>query len=435
MSAVHPTAASDAGRRAVRLHGWRHPSVIAVALLALMAGYGQYSVTAALPDVAAAFGEVTQGTTIAQQAGLSATSLGLGLALIRLASLATQPLSGLADRLGRRRVALVCTAVGLTLTALAATAPSWWWFVAVAALARPQFSTGNAVGAVIASEETRSADRSKALALGIACYGIGVGLVSVVRVPIDAAGLGFRPLYASAALLLVTLPLVARILGEPDRFVRTTRAPLRLRARLRPLKGFAAEHRQRLTVLAGLTVLINLVTGPVNTFVFLYAESILGLSTGAIAAAIVAVGPLGLVGLLVGRWASDRVGRRWTALLSQAVYAAGGFVAYSGGPIALVVGYWVAIVALGAYGPPMGAVSTEVFPTSVRATAAGWLTAASVVGAVAGLVLFGVVIDVTDAFLPAAALVCVPCALSALAFLRLPETKGLELEDSAPEVA
>jgi len=55
------------------------------------------------------------GTTFADQAGLSGTQLGIGLAVIRLASLGALPLAGAADRLGRRRVLLLtCALAGTT---------------------------------------------------------------------------------------------------------------------------------------------------------------------------------------------------------------------------------------------------------------------------------------------------------------------------------
>ena len=57
----------------------------------------------------------------------------------------------------------------------------------------------------------------------------------------------------------------------------------------------------------------------------------------------------------------------------------------------LIAGYWIGSLAQGAYGTAFGALSTEVFPTSHRGTAQGWLAAAGVAGAVAGLLLFGVV--------------------------------------------
>src|SRR5690606_8728072 len=172
------------------LHSWLHHSVIAVALLGFVSGFAQFAVTASLADVAAELG-AGRGASIAEQAGLSATTVGLGLAVIRLASLAALPLSSVADRLGRRRVLLWCTSIGLALTALAATSPTFWWFVVIIAVGRPLLSATNAVGSVVASEETTSDHRTKALALAIAGYALGAGAISVVRVPINSLlGLG-----------------------------------------------------------------------------------------------------------------------------------------------------------------------------------------------------------------------------------------------------
>ena len=56
-------------------------------------------------------------------------------------------------------------------------------------------------------------------------------------------------------------------------------------------------------------------------------------------------------------------------------------------------------------------------------------------GAVVGLLLFGWVADVSGSFSVASWVVSVPCAISMIGYRFLPETKGLELEESAPEVA
>ena len=90
--------AKEPARPALHLHGWREPAVVGAALLAAAAGFGQFGAVAALGDVAKHFGHITHGATIAEQAGLSGTRLGIGLAVLRLASLGGLPLAGLADR-------------------------------------------------------------------------------------------------------------------------------------------------------------------------------------------------------------------------------------------------------------------------------------------------------------------------------------------------
>ena len=148
---------------------------------------------------------------------------------------------------------------------------------------------------------------------------------------------------------------------------------------------------------------------------------------------VLAAGPVGLVGLLIGRWAADRLGRRVTAAGTQAVVALAGMLTYSGSTTTVAAGYLLAVLAASAYAPAFGALGAELFPTSVRATVGGWLVAAGVLGAVAGLVAFGLLADALESFAAAAVLVCAPVILTCVLFARLPETRGLELEQSAPD--
>lgn len=416
----------------LRLHGWRHPTIVAIALLGVVTGFAQFAPTASLSDVARTFG----ANGGAEQVGLSATTVGLGLAVIRFASLGALPIASMADRIGRRQVLLWCVGIGLLLTTTAAISPSFWAFVAIVAASRPLFSATTAVGSVVASEETSSAHRTRAVALAAAGYGIGTGVASVVRVPLnELLGLGFRGVFACALPLLLTLPLLAPMLGEPDRFValRERRSSAQ-RFRLRPLSSVHPRLRGRLLLLTGLTFTYNAVTGPNNTYLFFYGEGRLGISPATMAGVIIVSGIMGLVGLLLGRWASDRLGRRAACIAFHLVMSVAAVVVYSGSVVGLIGGFWLAILSQGAYGPAFGALSTELFPTSVRATTQGWVAASGVLGAVAGLLLFGTLSDVTGSFTMAALTVCVIGATTAVGYRWFPETVGLELEQSAPEV-
>jgi MFS family permease len=421
--------------RRIRLHGWRHPAILALAATAMASGFAQFAATAALGDIARAFGKETgAGGSVVAEVGLSGTTLGVGLAIIRLASLGAMPLAALADRHGRRRVLLGTVTAGLAVTAIAALSPGYWWFVALFALARPLLSTTNALDAVVAAEETETRDRAKAIALVTAGYGIGAGLNALVR-GVAGEGLGFRGLFALALVPLAATPLLARKLEEPDRYQRLrVAADPAAAVQPRVLGRIRADLRPRLRLLAVLAFAIAFVTGPANTFLFVYAENALGMSRSATAAMFLVAGPVGLVGLLLGRWATDTLGRRRTAGGTQAVVALACMLTYSGSRPAVVAGYLLGILAASAYGPSFGALSAELFPTSVRATVAGWLFGvAGVVGAVAGLVAFGRLADVLASFHGAAVLVAAPVVLASLLFARLPETRGRELEQTAPE--
>jgi MFS family permease len=474
----------ETGSAPVRLYGWRHPAILAAGWFALAAGFAQFGATAALGDVARTFGAGRTGTSIAAQVGLSGTTLGVGLAVIRLASIGSLPLAGMADRFGRKLTLLGCIALGLALTATAALSPTFWWFVTIFALGRPLLSASNTISGVIAAEETTSRDRAKAIALVTAGYAVGAGLTALLR-GVLGDQLGFRGLFALALVPLAATPLVARKLREPDRYRRLrTGAALgvtvgtsqaepppdpagtggtpsgqrdvgsvaagggtspadphaqRVEGRVGGLRALwvagrlRGDLRPRLWLLTALTFAFSFVIGPANTFLFVYAENALGLSRGTTALMVLVAGPLGLGGLLIGRWAADRFGRRGTAATGQVLVALAGMVTYSGTPAGAVGGYLLAIVAGAAYGPATVALAAELFPTSVRASVAGWVVAAGVLGAVAGLLAFGTISDALDSFALAAVVICAPVVLAGALFAPLPETVGLELEQSAPE--
>ncbi|MEX0835426.1 MAG: hypothetical protein WD010_05010, partial [Nitriliruptor sp.] len=122
---------------------WLTAPVLTVAGLSIASGIAQFSVTAVIGDVASAFGTTSGGDDLTAQIGLPTTTIGVALALIRLASLGSLPAAALADRYGRRQVLLTLAAIGLTLTTLAALAPSFWFYIGLVALARPMLSAVN----------------------------------------------------------------------------------------------------------------------------------------------------------------------------------------------------------------------------------------------------------------------------------------------------
>jgi MFS family permease len=107
-------------------------------------------------------------------------------------------------------------------------------------------------------------------------------------------------------------------------------------------------------------------------------------------------------------------------------------VTYSGSAPALVAGYMLGTFAASVSAPAAGSLLNELFPTSVRASAAGWWLAAGVLGAVAGLVTFGAVVGAGHPFAVAGLVTFLPAALIMVLFWLLPETRGREPEDLWP---
>lgn len=400
------------------------PSLGAAALSSVGSGVAGFAVTAVIGDVAAAFGAPGAGTDVTDQIGLTGTTLGVALASIRLASLGSLPGSALADRIGRRTTLLAALAVGLGMTAVGAAAPGFWWWVAAVAVARPFLSTVNNLAGVVAAEETTSRYRSWALAIIGASYGLGAGVVPLMRGAMS--GVSYRLVTGLLVLPLLAVPLLGRMLAEPAVYERAADTHLSRRARL--LGTVPAAHRGRLALLLLATSTLSLATGPGFTYVIVYAEQILGASSATTAALVLAAGPVGGLGLLVGRWLGDRAGRRPATAIALLVSAGGLATAYSGALDRLVVGYLIAIAAAAAFGPPAGALAAEAFPTAIRATVAGWVAASGVLGAVVGLAAFGILADVTGGFADSARILAFVVAMGVVPLWWLPETRGRELD-------
>lgn len=408
------------------LYAWSDPALLTLGVLALFGGFGQFGAVASLGDVAKTFGHISRGATFADEVGLSGTILGVGLAVIRAASFLGLPLASLADRLGRRPMLIGMCAAGLCLTVLTVVSPSYWWFVVIFAIGRPFLSATVGLTQVGAVELTSSSQRAKAVSLVAAGYAVGAGLTAIIHSLAERA-LGFRGIFALAAVPLVLLPGVARRVVEPDRFARE-RTP-----DAHPILGpVARPFRRRLLIVALLAFAFSMITGPANSLVFIYAQNVLHLSGIVTSAMVVAAGVAGLGGLLIGRWLADTIGRRPTVALSVAAMAVCGTIAYSGSSGALLCGYVFGVTAGAVFAPAGGALANELFPTQVRASVAGWYIGAGVVGAVGGLLAFGAVADVGrsgDHAGVAAAVVFLPMILSTALLLLLPETRGREPEE------
>ena len=418
----------DAAATSPHLHRWTDRTVIGVAIASFCAGFGQFGVVAALGSVARTFGHVVHGATLADQAGLSGTKLGVGLAIIRLASLGALAATGLADRTGRRRALVSSVAVGLALTVLAAASPGYWWFVVIFACGRPLLSATGALAQVIAAELTTTSSRATALALVAAGYGIGAGVTAIIH-SLASSALGFRAYFALAIVPLALVPLISRWVVEPDRFNVAHAAD----AQVTPVIGAVARpYRRNLVIVATLSFAMSFVTGPANSFIFLYAQNVRHLSGVITAVMVVVAGVTGLAGLLIGRWMSDHVGRRATSALGMVGLGFFGVIAYTGTSWALVVGYVMGIMAGSVFAPAGGALVNELFPTTVRASASGWVLATGGLGAVAGLVTFGAIADVGNRFALAGELAFIPATLMVVLFILLPETRGRELEELWP---
>jgi MFS family permease len=355
--------------------------------------------------------------------GLSGSKLGLGLAALRLASLGALPLASLADRWGRTKVLQRTIVLGLMATAAAALSPSYWVFVLCFAFARPLLSAGSTLVQVITVELSSTKRRINRLVIMAAGAGIGAGLSAILHSLIRGPD-SFRWLFSLALLPVFFLVPLVRVIPEP--LQRASDAPL---ARL---GAVPRVQRSRLAVISIVAFTVGLITGPANGFTFVYGEGILKMSPGEVATVVTLSAVTGLAGLLMSQSLAKSVGRRWTVAIGVVATAITATYAYSGGRTAFIIGYMIGITAGGLLSPALSAISVEIFTHEVRATAAGWIVVFGVVGAVAGLVIFGWVGDAVHTSSTSAlrlpALVTFLPFLPALLLLRLvPESSQMAL--------
>src|ERR1035441_10042822 len=122
-----------------------------------------------------------------------------------------------------------------------------------------------------------------------------------------------------------------------DRGARPLRQGGRLDRASHPGAGCGGQALPGAVVVTiALTFAVSVITGPGNSFVFLYAQDVIHQRGIITAAMVVGGGVTGLLGLLAGRWLADRFGRRPTGALALVSVAVVASLAYSGSAAALI---------------------------------------------------------------------------------------------------
>lgn len=385
-------------------------TVAAMALFNLTAGLIYGLLTQVLTFVAADLGD---GTRSEQTTLLAVARLGVVVTIVAMV---------LADRHGRRRIAIWSFGVAGVLTVLTAASPSMWALGALQMVSRNLAIAGLLCVDTIAVEELPPGSRAMATSLGTLAYGLGAGLVVMMLPLTDIAPWGWRLTFILAG---VSLPLVwhaMRHLPESRRFERH-----RARADDAPVES-RRVHGGRFVLLAAMFFLVNVFVAPASQLQNDYLRTEHAFSGTLVAVFVLATSTPGGIGVLVGGRLADIRGRRAAivpGLLAVGVFNAV-FFAVAGPPL------WVASLLGSVLGgtsvPAMGVIAPELFPTAHRGGVRGALTAIAVGGSFLGLVFAGAVVDSRGYSTAFAALAIAPVVAAALAFA-IPETRGRELEE------
>lgn len=383
--------------------------IAAMAMFNLVAGLTYGLLTQVLTFVAADLGDGgrSEQTTV--------------LAVARLGVVVTMVAMVLADRVGRRRIAIWSFAAAGVLTVLTAAAPSLWFVGALQLLSRNLAIAGLLCVDTIAVEEIPPGSRAMATSLGTLAYGLGAGVVVMTLPLADFGRWGWRLTFLTAGVALPLIWHAKRHLPESQRFERQRSAPEASTESRR-------IHGGRFVLLAAMFFLLNVFVAPSSQLQNDYLRTDQAFSGSLITVFVIATSTPAGIGVLLGGRLADIRGRRAAivpGLLAIGVFNAI-FFAVSGPPmwLASLLGAVIGGMAV----PAMGVIAPELFPTAHRGGVRGALTAIAVVGSVCGLVFAGAVVDARGYGTAFALLAIAPVIGAGLAFA-IPETRGRELEE------
>jgi len=380
--------------------------VFLLGIVAFVAGYGGAQMAHTLPYARLSLG-LTEG------------DMSLLFAIVRGISLLAVGFSVIADRRGRKDpliIAFGLLALGSLLTAFVPTAVV---YVVSQSIVRVAVVAIAALGMVLLAEELTPAIRGYGMGLyGLAgSLGVGTGLLLL---PIaEGTDTGWQILFALTGLGLLAIPLLMRFLPESRAY-----RPGKPISFIGALKMGIGRH---FWPIAGVSFFVSAFSAPAFDFVLERLINDLDWQPSAARFLLIAASGLGAFGLLIGGRMSDKKGRRPTATIALALGLIGGLGFYfldSGWLLAVAI--FVATLGATMLTPALGALRAELFPTRVRATSAGWVTNAAILGSIGGFLLGSVLIDRIGLPLTVAAL-SVGLVFAILLVLRLPETKGMDL--------
>jgi MFS family permease len=291
------------------------------------------------------------------------------------------------------------------------------------------------------AEEFPASRRGRALGILTALGAFGLPIVAVLHLLVKDTALGWRILYLVGLLPLIGIGFLRLKLKETARWKKAHAAGVAVNThRIRQI--MASEYRPLILRVGGLYFFSHFaLLGAVTWWPF-YAGVTLNFSDASITTLLAVAYPLGVTGYYLAGRLADRFGRRRTGALFLAMGSIFGIFVFQITDPPLMFPALIGAVFFGfGVNPVLAAVASELFPTTIRATALG--VARSIFGTIGGIlgpITVGVLADPrTAAALPGVPLlgnmgsvvaIAVLMNIPAILMLRsLPETANVELEN------
>ncbi len=393
-----------------------------VALAIFFENYDQAMLTAALKQIAETF-------------AVPESELGALLGRVHLGAVAAFFLVPFADRIGRRRLFLV-SIIGISVaTFLSAFAQTVGQLIALQMLSRTFMVTCVATAIVIITEEFPAEHRGWGVGIlgGLGACGYGLGLLLFAAV--DVLPFGWRSMYLVGIVPVLMLPRFRRRVPETRRF---RQQELQhdgggFGGWLRPLVSLVRAYPGRTLGIGAIGFLSSAGQTTGFSFAAFHAQTVHGWSPGQYSAMAILAGTAGIIGHPWAGRVADRRGR-----------LAVGFVLFGSFPLLALVFYhgpgwllplaWIPLIfSITGTGTIQRALGSELFPTSYRGTASGWLQLAEAVGRFAGLSLVAWGTPAGASNVPMISMVVFGSLVAGFLLLLLPETSSRELEEISAE--
>ena len=375
----------------------------------LFEGYDRFITSLALPY-------------IGNDLGAGEGALGTALAVIRAGALASIFLGRLADRYGRRRLLIISVVAYTAATAATGFSTGLLDFALFQLLATIFLITELSLAQVVVAEEFPPALRGFGQGVLGAFAVFGAGLAAMLFPLMQRTEFGWRGMYLFGVLPLLVVAYLRRNLPETTRWeqaIERRGGAARIADLMRP------GVRARLLVLTALAAFASATAATGFSFASYRATTLFHFTPSQVTSMIIGGGTVGFFGYFLFGRAADAIGRRVVGALGLG--GAGFAVVLFYQTEWLVPAFALMTLCESAVIIAVNSLTTEMFPTRLRATAKSWVTNSGVVGALLGLAMIGALNGIASGATVITALAAITSLLAPIIFL-LPETRRLDLD-------
>jgi MFS family permease len=367
---------------------------------------------------------------VSAELGLSKIQGGLlGTVMLVAAAIGGVWFGWFADRFGRTRALMLSVALYSVFTAACGLSSTFTQFVIFRILLGFGMGGEWASGAALVSETWPAKHRGKALGLMQSGWAIGYAAAALVNGLVLPA-FGWRAVFFVGILPAFLTIWVRRNVKEPEIWTATRALPRASRT------GLSSIFRGEFAALTAALTLMNACTLFAWWGFNLWLPSYLGQPRSQGGVGLSALAMSNFVAIMqIGMWfgyvtfgfVSDALGRKRTYVtyLLAAATLLFAYVSIPNAPVLLVLGPFVAFFATG-YFSGFGAVTAEIYPTAIRATAQGFTYNIGRIVSAAAPFTVGT-LATTHGFGPALMVSSVAFVMAAIVWIWIPETKGRAL--------